>query len=348
MLTAKGYPTEEKAMYLEMMRRMLRIRYFDEEAVQLVQRGEIVGAVHCYIGEEAVAVGACAALRDDDYITGNHRSHGHPIAKGGDVRRAMAELFGKRTGYCKGKGGSMHLADFSIGILGESGIVASALPVAVGAALACKLRGEDKVVVPFFGDGASNQGACHEAMNLAAVWKLPVVFVCENNQYAVTTQFHSTVAVENISDRASAYNMPGVLVDGQDVVAMYEAVREAVARARAGLGPSLVEGRTYRYRNHSEGLSRVLPVLPTLTRGGPPPYRSEEEIAYWRRRDPLIIHKERLLSQGIATEVAVARMEEDTRDQIADAVKFARESPYPDPEEVFDDLFTNPIPIDRM
>ena len=339
MVTAKGYPTEEKAMYLEMMRRMLRIRYFDEEAVQMVQRGELVGAVHCYIGEEAVAVGACAALRDDDYITGNHRSHGHPIAKGGDVRRAMAELFGKRTGYCKGKGGSMHLADFSIGILGESGILASALPVAVGAALACKLRGEDKVVIPFFGDGASNEGACHEAMNLASVWKLPVVFVCENNQYAVTTHFHSTVAVENISDRASAYNMPGVLVDGQDVVAMYEAVREAVARARAGLGPSLIEGKTYRYQDHSEGLARVV--------RGQPAYRSEEEVAYWRKRDPLIIHKERLLSQDIATEAELARMEEETRAQIADAVQFARESPYPDPEEVFDDLFTNPIPIDR-
>ncbi len=339
MVTAKGYPTEEKAMYLEMMRRMLRIRYFDEEAVQMVQRGELVGAVHCYIGEEAVAVGACAALRDDDYITGNHRSHGHPIAKGGDVRRAMAELFGKRTGYCKGKGGSMHLADFSIGILGESGILASAMPVAVGAALACKLHGEDKVVIPFFGDGASNEGACHEAMNLASVWKLPVVFVCENNQYAVTTHFHSTVAVENISDRASAYNMPGVMVDGQDVVAMYEAVREAVARARAGLGPSLIEGKTYRYQDHSEGLSRVV--------RGQPAYRSEEEVAYWRNRDPLIIHKERILSQGIATDAEVAFMEEETRDQIADAVKFARESPYPDPEEVFDDLFTNPIAIDR-
>ncbi len=330
---------DEKTLYLEMMRRMLRIRYFDEEAVQMVQRGELVGAVHCYIGEEAVAVGACAALRDDDYITGNHRSHGHPIAKGGDVRKAMAEIFGKRTGYCKGKGGSMHLADFSIGILGESGILASALPVAVGAALACKLRGEDKVVIPFFGDGASNEGACHEAMNLASVWKLPVVFVCENNQYAVTTHFHSTVAVENISDRASAYNMPGVLVDGQDVVAMYEAVREAVARARSGLGPSLIEGKTYRYQDHSEGLARVV--------RGQPAYRSAEEVAYWRKRDPLIIHKERILSQDIATEAELAYMEEEVRAQIADAVQFARESPYPDPEEVFDDLFTNPIPIDR-
>ena len=179
-MTATDQPAiEEEALYLEMYRRILLIRYFDEAAVDLVARGDIVGAVHTYIGEEAVAVGACTALRDDDYITGNHRSHGHPIAKGGDVNRAMAELFGKRTGYCKGKGGSMHLADFSIGILGESGILGSALPVAAGAALASKLRGENKVVIPFFGDGASNEGACHEVMNLASVWKLPVVFVCE-------------------------------------------------------------------------------------------------------------------------------------------------------------------------
>ena len=344
MAVAKEAATGERARYLEMMRRMLRIRYFDETAVELVQRGELVGAVHCYIGEEAVAVGACAALRDDDCMTGNHRSHGHPIAKGGDVRRAMAELFGKRTGYCKGKGGSMHLADFSIGILGESGIVASALPVAVGAALAFKLRGEDRVVIPFFGDGASNEGACHEAMNLASIWKLPVVFVCENNQYAVTTHFNTVVAVENISDRASAYNMPGILVDGQDVVAMYEAVREGVARARAGQGPCLIEGKTYRYQDHSEGLRRV---VKSQDQGGLPPYRTEEEEKYWRQRDPLIIHKERLISQQLATEQEIAQMEEETHAQIEDALQFARESPYPEPEEVFDDLFTNPIPIDR-
>ena len=328
---------DQKEMYMRMLHRMQLIRFFDETAADLVARGELVGAVHTYIGEEAVAVGACAALRDDDYITGNHRSHGHPIAKGGDVRRAMAELFGKRTGYCKGKGGSMHLADFSIGILGESGILGSALPVAAGAALASKLRGEDKVVIPFFGDGASNEGACHETMNLASVWKLPVVFVCENNQYAVTTSFHTSVSTENIADRASAYNMPGILVDGQDVVAMYEAVREAVARARAGQGPSLVEGRTYRYRDHSEGMERIVRV----------PYRSEEEIESWRKRDPIVIHRERLVAQGIATEAEVAQLEADDRKAIEEALDFARSSPYPDPEELFDDLYTNPIPIDR-
>jgi len=327
----------DKDLLMEMLRRMLRIRYFEEEVIQLVQRGEVVGAAHCYIGEEAVAVGACAALRDDDYMTGNHRSHGHPISKGGDVRRAMAELLGKRTGYCKGKGGSMHLADFSIGILGESGILGSALPVAVGAALATKMRHEDRVVVAFFGDGASNEGSCHETMNLASIWKLPVIFVCENNQYAVTTPFKDVIATENISDRAVAYNMPGVLVDGQDVVAMYEAVGAAVARARAGQGPSLIEGRTYRYQDHSEGLRRVLRAS----------YRTQEEIEYWKGRDPVVIHKERLLSQGIATSEELAQMEAEERARIVDALEFARQSPYPEPEEVFEDMFSNPIPIDR-
>ena len=256
----------DKELLMRMLRRMMLIRRFDENVKVMVQSAEMVGAAHCYIGEEAVAVGACAALRDDDYITGNHRSHGHPIAKGGDVNKAMAELLGKSTGYCKGKGGSMHLADFSIGILGESGIVASALPVAVGAALGSKMQGNDRVVVSFFGDGASNQGACHEAMNLAAIWSLPVIFLCENNQYAVTTHFSESVAVENISDRAVAYNMPGLLVDGQDAIAMYEATREAVSRGRAGHGPTLLEARTYRYEDHSEGLGRIL--REALSRGG--------------------------------------------------------------------------------
>ena len=267
---------QERDLYMLMLRRMMLIREFEENVKQLVQRGELVGMAHCYIGEEAVAVGACAALRDDDYITGNHRSHGHPISKGGDVRRAMAELLGKATGYCKGKGGSMHLADFDIGILGESGIVASALPVAVGAAMGSKMQGNDRVVVAFFGDGASNQGACHEAMNLASIWKLPVIFLCENNQYAVTTSFKDSVAVENISDRASAYDMPGLLVDGQDAMAMYEVTTEAVRRARAGEGPTLIEARTYRYEDHSEGLVRILRES----------YRSDEEVAGVARARP--------------------------------------------------------------
>ena len=326
---------EDKELLMRMLRRMMLIRRFDETVMELVQRGELVGAAHTYIGEEAVAVGACASLRDEDYITGNHRSHGHPIAKGGDIRRAMAELLGKSTGYCKGKGGSMHLADFSIGILGESGIVASALPVAVGAALGTKMQGRDRVVVSFFGDGASNQGACHEAMNLASIWKLPVIFLCENNQYAVTTHFSDVVAVENISDRASAYNMPGVLVDGQDVMAVYEATREAVARAREGDGPALIEARTYRYEEHSEGLGRILRES----------YRSEEEVAKWRERDPIKLHKQRLLEQGLATQEEVSEVQENVAAAVEEALEFARESPYPDEADLFTDMYANPIPI---
>ena len=326
----------EKPLLMEMLRRMLRIRYFEERVIELVERGEIVGAAHSYIGEEAVAVGACLALRDDDWMTGNHRSHGHPIAKGGDIRKAMAELLGKSTGFCKGKGGSMHLADFSIGILGESGILGSSIPTAVGAALGSRLQGNDRVAVPFFGDGASNEGAFHESVNLAAVWKLPVVFLCENNQYAVTSSFRDMVASANISDRAAAYNIPGVLVDGQDAIAMHEAVTEAVARARSGQGPSLIEGRTYRYYEHSLGLNRIVRD----------PYRQEEELEEWRRRDPILIHKEVLLSQNVATQAEIDEMEAEVVAQIDEATEFARQSPYPEPGALFDDMYANPIPLD--
>ena len=326
----------EKPMLMEMLRRMLRIRRFEEAVINMVDRGEIVGAAHSYIGEEAVAVGACMALRDDDWMTGNHRSHGHPIAKGGDVKKAMAELLGKSTGFCKGKGGSMHLADFSIGILGESGILGSAIPTAVGAALGSKLQGNDRVAVPFFGDGASNEGAFHESLNLAAVWKLPVVFLCENNQYAVTSSFKQMVASDNISDRSAAYNIPGVLVDGQDVIAMYEAVSEAVARARAGQGPSLIEGRTYRYFEHSLGLGRIVRDS----------YREDEELEEWKKRDPIDIHKELLLAQSIATQEEIDQIENEVKQQIEDAITFARESPYPEPAALFEDMYADAIPLE--
>ena len=326
---------EGKELYMLMLRRMMLIRRFDETVKDLVQSGELVGMAHCYIGEEAVAVGACTALRDEDYITGNHRSHGHPISKGGDIRRAMAELLGKATGYCKGKGGSMHLADFEIGILGESGIVASALPVAVGAALGSRMQNNDRVVISFFGDGASNQGACHEAMNMASIWKLPVIFLCENNQYAVTTSYRDTVAVENISDRAQAYNMPGILVDGQDVMEMHEVTVQAIQRARAGEGPSLIEAKTYRYEDHSEGLNRILRE----------PYRTEEEIEEWKKRDPIALHSKWLSEQGVATKAEIDEIWSEVNDAIDDAVKFARESPYPEASDLFTDLYADPIPI---
>jgi len=326
---------EGKELYMLMLKRMMLIRRFDETVKDLVQSAELVGMAHCYIGEEAVAVGACTALRDEDYITGNHRSHGHPISKGGDVRRAMAELLGKATGYCKGKGGSMHLADFEIGILGESGIVASALPVAVGAALGSKMQNNDRVVISFFGDGASNQGACHEAMNMASIWKLPVIFLCENNQYAVTTSFRDTVAVENVSDRAVAYSMPGVLVDGQDVMAMHEATVAAVQRARAGEGPSLIEARTYRYEDHSEGLNRILREA----------YRTDEEVAQWKERDPISLHSTWLKEQGVATEEEIDSVWAEVNQAIDDALEFARNSPYPEADDLFVDMYADPIPV---
>ena len=325
---------EGKELYMLMLKRMMLIRRFDETVKDLVQSAELVGMAHCYIGEEAVAVGACTALRDEDYITGNHRSHGHPISKGGDVRRAMAELLGKATGYCKGKGGSMHLADFEIGILGESGIVASALPVAVGAALGSKMQNNDRVVISFFGDGASNQGACHEAMNMASIWKLPVIFLCENNQYAVTTSFRDTVAVENVSDRAVAYNMPGVLVDGQDVMAMHEATVVAIQRARAGEGPSLIEAQTYRYEDHSEGLNRILRE----------PYRTDEEVEQWKERDPISLHSTWLKEQGVATEEEIDSVRSEVSQAIDDALEFARNSPYPDADDLFTDMYADPLP----
>ena len=213
-----------KEIQILMLTRMWTIRSFERKVMEVHQAGEFVGPAHPYIGEEAVAVGVCSALKDTDYIAGNHRSHGHPLAKGGSIKKAMAEIYGRVDGYCNGNGGSMHLADFSVGILGESGIVASSVPVATGAGLASKLGKKDFVSVVFFGDGASNQGACHESMNLASIWKLPVIFVCENNQFAITTSYQDSVAVDNVSDRAPAYNMPGILVDGQNAEAMYEAV----------------------------------------------------------------------------------------------------------------------------
>ena len=316
-----------------MLERMWTIRNFEEKVMEVHEAGEFVGAAHPYIGEEAVAVGVCLALKDTDYIAGNHRSHGHPLAKGGSVKKAMAELYGRVDGYCKGKGGSMHLADFSVGILGESGIVASSVPVATGAGLASKISKNNFVSVVFFGDGASNQGACHESMNLASIWKLPVIFVCENNQFAITTSYQNSVAVENVSDRAQAFNMPGILVDGQNVEAMYEATTEAVKRARNGEGPTLIEGLTYRFEEHSLGLGRV-------RRGE---YRTSEEISKWRERDPIGIHSQKLIDRGVLSEDEIDKIESNSKKEIEEAVEFARNSKFPEPEELFEDMWANPI-----
>ncbi len=323
----------DKKQLEEMYLRMCRIRYFEEAVIEIHSSGELIGPAHPYIGEEAVAVGACAALRDHDRIAGNHRSHGHPIAKGGDVKKAMAEILGKTGGFCKGKGGSMHLADFSIGILGESGIVASSVPIATGAALASKLSKQDFVSLVFFGDGASNQGACHESMNMAALWDLPVIFMCENNGYAITTSYKNSVSVDHVSDRASAYGMPGVLVDGQDAIAVWEATHEAVLRARAGQGPTLIEAMTYRYEDHSLGLDRIRKAE----------YRTQGEIEEAMKRDPLSIHRTAMTSHGFTTAEECDQIEAKVKLEIEEAVEFARKSPFPEPDDLFDDMWATPV-----
>ena len=321
---------------IEMLRRMLRIRRFDERASELQGKGMIPGAVHTSIGHEAAVVGACMAVRADDYMTGYHRSHGHPIGKGSDMASLMAELLGKATGCCRGKGGSMHLSNFSVGSLGESGIVAAGLPIAVGAALSATMRGTDQVCLCFFGDGAANAGPFHEALNLAAVWHVPAIFVCENNSYAATFSIREAMAVENVSDRAIAYAMPGVLVDGQDVLAVHAAVAEAVEHARATRGPSLVEAKTYRYREHAElgALGKKLA-----------PYRTAEEIEEWRARDPIVLFRAQLIERGVLDDDAATHLEAAVAAEVAEAVRFAQESPFPDLEEAFEDVFAEPIAI---
>jgi len=321
---------------IEMYRRLLRIRIFEETIVDLQTKGEFPGGAHTSIGQEGEIVGACMALRDDDYMVGNHRSHGHPIGKGADLRGLMAEVLGRKTGVDHGKGGSMHLADFKIGSLGETSIVGSGIPVAVGAALGSKMMGTDRVCLCFFGDGAANEGAFHEGLNLAAIWKLPAIFLCENNFYAVTTSITMTLAVKDVATRAQACDMPGVIVDGQDSVAVFAAVSEAVKRARAGLGPSLVEAKTYRYLEHSVGMR--------VQRGA---YRSDEEIAQWKKRDPIVIHRSALISNRVAGEQDVIEIEAQVRAEVDAAVEYARQSEFPDPAEAFNHLYTNPIPISR-
>lgn len=316
-----------RAKMHEMLRRMLRIRLFDERAALL--RAQLPGPLHNSIGQEAEMVGACMALRDDDYMTGNHRSHGHPIGKGVALAPLMAELFGKRTGVCSGKGGSMHLAAFSAGSLGESGVVGSLMPIAVGAGLSARLRGTDQVCLCFFGDGAANSGPFHESLNLAAIWNLPVVFLCENNGYALFTAQAQTTAIAHIAQRAAAYSIPGTIVDGQDALAVYDTVSIAVARARAGYGPTLIEAKTYRYCEHAEFIEPLKM----------PPYRSDAEIASWRSRDPIEILVTRLKTTG---DLTTAEFDAITAEVLADvnaAVAFAEGSPAPEPEALFDHVF---------
>jgi pyruvate dehydrogenase E1 component alpha subunit len=310
-----------------MYRQMVLIRHFEELALKLRVEDRIHGVVHPYSGQEAIAVGVCANLRVSDRIVSNHRGHGHCIAKGADIKRMMAELFGRSTGYCKGKGGSMHIADFDAGMLGANGIVGAGLPIAAGAGVAAQLEGSDAVAVGFFGDGATGEGPFHESLNVASLLKLPVIWVCENNQYAADTPVGAGLAARNVADLAAGYQMPGYVVDGNDVLAVYAAASEAVARARAGQGPTLLECKTW--RRHGHAFRNVLT----------PDRRPPDLIAQWEARDPLPAFESYLHERHILTPEQVADIGLSIDQDLADAVTFADASPYPAPEEALDDVF---------
>ena len=320
----------DRSQQLELYSRMLRIRRFEEAIVAHYPVG------HLSIGQEGAIVGACMALRDDDYVTGTHRSHGHPIGKGAAINPLMAEIFGKRTGICKGLGGSMHLTDTSLGLICESAIVGGGFPLATGAGLSIQVRKSDQVSLCFFGDGAANQGTFGESINMAAIWKLPVIYFCENNGYAVTTSVAASHGQPDIARRADGYGIPGVIVDGQDADAVYEVTQAAVDRARAGEGPTLIEAKTYRFDEHSNRLA--IPIR----------YRSDEEIAFHRNeRDPITLYRARLVAGGLAAEVEA--IEAEVTCIMADAVQFAKDSPEPELSDLTDNMFSNPInfPVTR-
>ena len=297
-------------------RTMSRVRGFDEKVTELFEAGEIKGTAHSYVGQEAVAAGVCANLTEHDYIASHHRGHGHCIAKGASMDRMMAELMGRETGYCRGLGGSMHIADLDLHILGANGIVGASMPLSCGAALAAKLRGEDSVVVAFFGDGASNQGVFHESLNLAAVWRLPVVFVCENNQYALTTSYRTTTSVERIADRAASYGIPGLRVDGNDVGEVWHVSRETVARARAGEGPTLIEALTYRWGQHSMRANLQDP-------------RPEDEYSDWMARDPIKRLTAAIVDSGNGAAERLESIDDEVGNELDRAVAYGRAGTEP-------------------
>ncbi len=320
---------------LRLYRTMTTIRHFEERGVPETGQRGMSASVHSSVGQEAVPTGVCAHLSDDDYIGSTHRGHGHCIAKGVDPKLMMAELFGRSGGPNKGKGGSMHIADMSKGMLGTNGIVAGSVPLAVGAALTSKIRKLDRVAVAFFGDGGANQGVLHECMNLASVWKLPVIFCCENNGYAESTPVEYGLSVANVVDRAPGYDMPGIYVDGMDVLAVYEAAGQAVDRARSGGGPALLEARTYRYYGHT-------------VFDDPLTYRTKEEQDYWRARDPLLTFRNHMIAQGNAiTAEELDQMDAEALHLIEEAVSFADASPLPEPHEIYDDVYGD-YPIEMM
>jgi pyruvate dehydrogenase E1 component alpha subunit len=318
----------DRETLLDLYRTMTTIRHFEERGIPETGQRRMSASVHSSAGQEAVPTGVCAHLTVDDYIGSTHRGHGHCIAKGVDPKLMMAELFGRSTGPNKGKGGSMHIADMSKGMLGTNGVVAASVPLAVGAALTSKLKKLDRVAVAFFGDGGANQGVLHECMNLASVWKLPVIFCCENNGYAESTPVEYSLSVASVADRASSYDMPGFHVDGMDVFAVYEAAGQAVDRARRREGPSLLECRTYRFYGHT-------------VFDNPLSYRTKEEEEYWRSRDPLKLFRERVVPEGLLTAEELDRLDQEAEELMEEAIRFADESPLPEPSELYEDVYVD-------
>ncbi|HIT88780.1 MAG TPA: thiamine pyrophosphate-dependent dehydrogenase E1 component subunit alpha [Candidatus Coprocola pullicola] len=317
-----------KEMLMDMYKMMLRIRAFETRAAECFTKGMLAGNIHLCIGQEAVPTGACFALEKEDYMTSTHRGHGHCIAKGADLDKMLAELFGKKTGYCKGKGGSMHIADVAgLHSLGANGIVGAGIPIAAGSALASKIKGDKHVTLCFFGDSASNQGTFHEAVNMAAAWKLPVVFLCENNGYGVSVNIHSVTNTDTIAVRAKAYDIPGKTVDGNDPITVYEAVKEAVDYARAGNGPSIVECMTFRHQGHYCG--------------DPANYRPKEYMQQAHQKDALINMRKRLSEEKIATEEEIVAIEKAVEEELEAAYEFANQSAYPDPSEAITDVYSS-------
>jgi pyruvate dehydrogenase E1 component alpha subunit len=315
----------QKEILIDMYQTMYRIRKFEETVVDLFSENLIRGAAHVYLGEEAIATGACHVLKKDDYIVSTHRGHGHCIAKGGKVDKMMAEILGKSTGYCKGKGGSMHIADIECGILGANGIVGAGIPIATGAGMTSWIKKDNKVTLCFFGDGASNQVTFHESINMAAVFRLPVVFICENNHYAVFTSTEKALSVEKVSKRSISYGIPGYSIDGNDVIAVFNTVSNAVKRARKGEGPSLIECNTYRWFGHFVG--------------DPENYRSKEEVKKWKtEKDPIGIFKKKLIKEGVVKSGEFTCIENEIQKEIEDAKNFAKNSPEPEDKELWTDI----------
>jgi len=314
-----------KKTKIEMLKKLIEIRRFEEKAVQLYKTGKIWGYLHPCIGQEAVPVGTCQAIGIQDYVISNHRGHGHCIARGADIKKMMAELFGKSTGYCKGRGGSMHIVDMELKILGGNGIVGGGIPISVGVGLSCKMEGKGNVVVCFFGDGAANNGVFHESLNMAAIFKLPVIYICENNMYAISMRSTDSVACKDVGKRSCAYGIPGYIIDGSDPIEVYNAVKKAVGHARDGRGPSLIEAKTYRFYGHHPN--------------DPAEYRGKEEVEYYiSEKDPVANFKGRLFEEKIITEEEIERIESGVDKKIKGAVTFAEKSPEPELDKFLEEI----------